>query len=490
MTTARSETARRTVVAAGPTIDADAIRTVLPTAEVVEPIKFGDAFSYGLRAGDRLLIIDGLFLQQPAVRHKEILTLMDNGVMVAGCSSMGALRAAELHRHGMVGYGEVFRGYRDGALDADDEVAMVHGTRDDGYTVYVDALVNIRATLDAAVASRALPAMHASALLTAARQLPFTARSWPRVLAAGGIPAAERQPLAHALTAGRVDVKRADALLALTALAQLGGSETAEPAPPMLLRPRPTLWSVRWQQSWSPPTMVTLAAAAAPPPATLPVPVRDLDVLTYLRLCSIDDWQYLPALEQVAAWHGGSAAAPVTSRPGRQAEPYVRSLELIAHRYVQACGLADAQGLPATAMAYWLTDAELAKAIDDPVTGSALIATRTLLADPIVPENRLQLKLLRTDARFRRWQEGTARAMQVATGLAATHPRLNLLRPRSDKLTELFCRRWNSHRAIPEMARRGFATPESFHAAASPFAPAAATGLLPELHVGVLGSQA
>src|SRR3954466_4399150 len=147
---------KRTVVTAGPTISATAIATVLPAAEVVAPIAFGDAFSYQLGVGDQLLILDGLFLQRPAVRHKELLTLLDAGVLIAGASSMGALRAAELHRFGMLGFGAIFEAYRDGSIDADDEVAMVHGEAQDGYPVFVDALVNIRATLRTAVAAGVL----------------------------------------------------------------------------------------------------------------------------------------------------------------------------------------------------------------------------------------------------------------------------------------------------------------------------------------------
>lgn len=70
----------RIVVTAGPTISAADIRSVVPDAEVAPPIAFGQALSYDLRSGDTLLIVDGLFFQQPSVRHKELLTLMADGV--------------------------------------------------------------------------------------------------------------------------------------------------------------------------------------------------------------------------------------------------------------------------------------------------------------------------------------------------------------------------------------------------------------------------
>ncbi|SOJ53743.1 hypothetical protein MSIMFB_01242 [Mycobacterium simulans] len=137
----------RLVVTAGPTISVADIRAIAPNAEVLPPISFGDTLGYGLLPGDTLLIVDVLFFQHPSVRHKELLTLIDDGVRVVGSSSMGALRAAELHPFGMQGYGWVFEGYRDGILDAGDEVGMVHGDPEDGSPVFVDARVNIRHTV-------------------------------------------------------------------------------------------------------------------------------------------------------------------------------------------------------------------------------------------------------------------------------------------------------------------------------------------------------
>lgn len=172
----------RIVVTAGPTISAADIRSVVPDAEVAPPIAFGQALSYDLRSGDTLLIVDGLFFQQPSVRHKELLTLMADGVRVVGSSSMGALRAAELHPFGMEGYGWVFESYRDGVLEADDEVGVVHGDADDGYPVFVDALVNMRHTLARAVATGVVCSELAERIIETARATPFTMRTWARLL--------------------------------------------------------------------------------------------------------------------------------------------------------------------------------------------------------------------------------------------------------------------------------------------------------------------
>jgi hypothetical protein len=71
----------------------------------------------------QIVLIDGVFHQSLAVWHKEIVYALLEGVIVIGAASMGALRAAELHRYGALGVGRVFELYRDGEED-DSLVAM------------------------------------------------------------------------------------------------------------------------------------------------------------------------------------------------------------------------------------------------------------------------------------------------------------------------------------------------------------------------------
>jgi hypothetical protein len=71
----------------------------------------------------QLVLIDGVFHQSLAVWHKELVYALVHGVCCIGASSMGALRAAELHRYGMVGVGKIFEMYLSGEED-DSLVAM------------------------------------------------------------------------------------------------------------------------------------------------------------------------------------------------------------------------------------------------------------------------------------------------------------------------------------------------------------------------------
>ena len=66
---------------------------------------------------------------------------------------MGALRAAELAPFGMIGVGAIFEAFRDGVLEADDEVAVRHAPADARLPPTSEALVDIRATLGAAGAA-------------------------------------------------------------------------------------------------------------------------------------------------------------------------------------------------------------------------------------------------------------------------------------------------------------------------------------------------
>lgn len=444
----------RIVITAGPTISPAQIREEIPNADIRAPIAFGDAFCYGLTAGDRLLIIDGLFLHRPSVRHKELLRLLDDGVTVAGASSMGALRAAELHLFGMLGYGEIFAGYRDGRIEADDEVAMVHGSPVDGYPVFVDALVNIRATLSYAAAIGVLSASDAVAMVNAARELPFTARHWTTLLVEACLP----NELAPALRDLRQDVKYRDAVVALRRV-----RDQDEPS----VRPQvpATVWTVRWGQRYG----------------GGPMDVSDVDVLTFVRLCSESDWRYAACLRQIAHWHGSSCTE---LNPG-PAE--ILHLESIAHAYLQQLGYCGPTGLPAAVLANWLEEHELQHAAARPEFGSALLASRTLIQFPSLPAIEHELALLRRDYRYSAWAVEAARLIKIGQNLAAARPDLDLARPRPDRLRLLFERFWATDAFRIEASRRGFPGERAFHAAAVPFAGAIASGALPRLEVGWLG---
>jgi len=181
------------------------------------PARAGDALDLLDQPGVRTaVLIDGLFDSYPAIRHKELLMLIGAGVRVIGGASMGALRACELRGFGMEGVGQVFRAYARGQLTGDDEVALLHGPEETGWTGLTEPLVNVRATLLKAVRRGVIPVETARRLRSAAAALHFSERTWDVVLDAFA-PGPGLAGFAAWLPGHRVDVKRRDALLCLDA---------------------------------------------------------------------------------------------------------------------------------------------------------------------------------------------------------------------------------------------------------------------------------
>jgi hypothetical protein len=172
------------VVFTGPTLPAEAAAALLPGAVVVPPARQGDVFRAVRDRRPRAVgIIDGVFLHEPAVWHREILWALSEGVHVFGAASMGALRAAELAQFGMRGVGRVFESYVAGAwpgfadaFEDDDEVAVVHAPAELGAAPLSEALVDLRDTLLAAEAAGLLSQGQRNALLGALKALAFPQR--------------------------------------------------------------------------------------------------------------------------------------------------------------------------------------------------------------------------------------------------------------------------------------------------------------------------
>ena len=214
------------VVFLGPTMAAEDAATLLPV-EYRPPASRGDVYS-AARANPRAIgIVDGYFHRVPSVLHKEILWAIAQGIQVYGAASMGALRAAELERFGMIGVGSVFEEFRDGTLTDDDEVAVAHGPAEAGYLVGSEAMVNIRATLARALRAGVITAALGDRLTRISKDTFYPHRSWERLLedaAAAGTPSGELRLLAEWLPQGRVDQKRLDAAAMLRRMAADGAA--------------------------------------------------------------------------------------------------------------------------------------------------------------------------------------------------------------------------------------------------------------------------
>ena len=215
-----------TMIFVGPTL-APAELEAAGAFVCLPPVAQGDVYR-AVRRGARVIgIIDGYFSGAPSVWHKEILWAMSEGAAVFGSASMGALRAAELHAFGMRGVGKIYEAFRDGTLEDDDEVAVLHGPAEISYLSASEPMVNIRATLADAETKGVLSAVARGALEHFAKGLFFGERNWPALLAAAPgleVSTPELAALCDWLPEGRVDQKRIDALAMLAEIRALGSA--------------------------------------------------------------------------------------------------------------------------------------------------------------------------------------------------------------------------------------------------------------------------
>ncbi len=193
---------------------------------VLPPAAVGDIYNAARRGARAIGLIDGYFEGVPSVWHKEILWALREGVEVFGGSSMGALRAAELHAFGMRGVGQIFEWFRDGLLEDDDEVAVLHGPAETGYLMLSEPMVNFRATLERASKENLIGSDTREALLSVAKRVFYQERTWDAVLAhpdVEAVPGDERERLSAWLPEGRIDIKKSDALSVLSAVKTAAG---------------------------------------------------------------------------------------------------------------------------------------------------------------------------------------------------------------------------------------------------------------------------
>lgn len=132
------------IIFLGPSLKIEKAKSILPEVEYKPPVKKGDLLklSSSLKEETIIGIIDGYFLLDyppPPIEVYHILT--KKWVKVIGGASLGALRAVELEKFGMVGIGNIFHLYKSKKIIADDEVAVTF-TSDN--ILQSEAMIDIR----------------------------------------------------------------------------------------------------------------------------------------------------------------------------------------------------------------------------------------------------------------------------------------------------------------------------------------------------------
>ncbi|MGH9270445.1 MAG: TfuA-like protein [Ilumatobacteraceae bacterium] len=204
------------VVFVGPSLGRAEARAIAPDAVFLPPARCGDVLSVLRLRPAAIVLIDGFYDTTPAPWHKELLWALELGIPVVGAASMGALRAAELERFGMVGVGQVFASYRDGSRHADADVAVLQLAGSGGDQAVTAALVDIEASVVELVGTGLLSDADGDRVLAAARSMHFSRRTTAGALDAAGLaPAAAQQILTALDQRGGGAVKRSDAEAAL-----------------------------------------------------------------------------------------------------------------------------------------------------------------------------------------------------------------------------------------------------------------------------------
>jgi hypothetical protein len=208
------------IVFLGPSLDLESAEKIL-TAGYRPPAKRGDLLAAAGEGAEIICLIDGVFHQESAVAHREILFALKKGILVVGSSSMGALRAAEMDTLGMVGIGEIYRMYKSGELESDDEVALVFDPLS-GLSLS-EPLINIRFTLQRAKEIGMIDTAVHDTLLASARSLFYPKRTY-RAIVSGTSDAVDAAMVERFLAwtdTHACDQKREDAIEALSYIADL-----------------------------------------------------------------------------------------------------------------------------------------------------------------------------------------------------------------------------------------------------------------------------
>lgn len=172
------------------------------------PIKRGD-LSLALKENPDIIgIIDGVFHQNSAVGHKEILNVMKKGIEVYGASSMGALRASELDVLGMHGIGYVYNQYASGEVDSDDDVAVMLDS--ETLEALSEPLINMKYVFTNAASQNIITEDEKDELLEIAKKTYYPKRNYSQTLSSSSLDDETKDKLIDFIRESE-DIKKEDA---------------------------------------------------------------------------------------------------------------------------------------------------------------------------------------------------------------------------------------------------------------------------------------
>jgi len=207
------------IIYLGPSLPVDEAKKLLHSNNNREvtyapPIKRGDIPKAISENYQVIGIIDGIFFRESAVSPREIMEVLKSNIKVYGASSMGALRASELDRYGMVGIGKIYNWYRDGTLNSDDEVALSFDSEE--FIPISEPLVNIRETMKKALSENIINQEEYKTIFECAKKLYFPERKWKNIIQISEKKMGKNLSyFSDFVKTQKVDVKKEDAILLL-----------------------------------------------------------------------------------------------------------------------------------------------------------------------------------------------------------------------------------------------------------------------------------
>ena len=201
------------IIYAGLSIPFSEAKEILDSTQDVEviykrPIKRGDLSQALKENPDIIGIIDGVFHQNSAVGHKEILSVLKKGIKVFGASSMGALRASELDTLGMTGIGYVYNQYASGEVDSDDDVAVMLDS--ETLEPLSEPLINMKYVFENAADANVLTLDEKEELLAIAKKTYYPKRSYAKTLSDSNLDSDKKGELINFIRESK-DIKKEDA---------------------------------------------------------------------------------------------------------------------------------------------------------------------------------------------------------------------------------------------------------------------------------------
>jgi len=168
------------IIFLGPSLNIAKAKSILPFAEYRGPAKKGDILRIATRGESNLIgLIDGVFLQDYPPTPIEVYSALRYGVKIIGAASIGALRAVELEPFGMIGVGKIFKLYKSGKLEDDDEIAVTF-TPDN--ILQSEALIDIRYTLYHACKDNIIDKNEMRGLVKIAKRIYFPYRTYDEII--------------------------------------------------------------------------------------------------------------------------------------------------------------------------------------------------------------------------------------------------------------------------------------------------------------------